>query len=84
MKTTIELDDDLFRRSKAEAALRGESLKDLFTAALREYLGETGASNALRPTGWRSVFGVADAAMVEDIDAVVATEFGRVEPEEWT
>ena len=84
MKITIDLDDDLFRRSKAEAALRDESVKDLFTAALRDYLGETGGPHAHRPTGWRSVFGVADAAMVEDIDAVVATEFGRVEPEEWT
>lgn len=83
MKTTIELDDELFRRTKAEAALRGESLKDLFTAALRDYLGETGRPHPDRPTGWRSVFGVADAAMVKQIDAVVAKEFERVEPEEW-
>jgi len=83
VKTTIELDDELFRRSKAEAALRGQSLKDLFTAALRDYLGETGRMHPRRPTGWRSVFGVADAAMVEHVDAVVAAEFERVEPEEW-
>ena len=83
MKTTIELNDELFRRSKAEAALRGESLKDLFTAALRDYLGETGRPHSHRPTGWRSVFGVADAAMVEQIDAAVGAEFERVQPEEW-
>jgi len=83
MKTTIELDDELFRRSKAEAALRGQSLKELFTAALRDYLGETGKLYPERPTGWRSVFGVADAAMVEPVDATVAEEFGRVDPGEW-
>ena len=29
MKTTIEVPDDLYRRAKAEAALRGRKLKDL-------------------------------------------------------
>lgn len=83
MKTTIELDDDLFRRSKAEAALRGQSLKDLFTAALRDYLGQPGTRSPERPTGWRSVFGVADADMVEPVDAAVAEAFGRVDPDDW-
>jgi len=83
MKTTIELDDELFRKSKAEAALRGQSLKDLFTAALRDYLGETGALAPDRPTGWRSVFGVTDAAMVGPVDETVAREFGQVDPREW-
>jgi len=83
MKTTIELDDELFRRSKAEAALRGQSLKDLFTEALRDYLGETGTPSRERPTGWRSVFGVADAAMIAPVDVTVTEEFGRVDPDEW-
>jgi hypothetical protein len=29
MKTTVELSDDLYRRAKSEAALRGRKLKDL-------------------------------------------------------
>jgi hypothetical protein len=29
MKTTVELPDDLYRRAKAEAALRGRKLKDI-------------------------------------------------------
>jgi hypothetical protein len=29
MKTTVELPDDLYRRAKAEAALRGRKLKEL-------------------------------------------------------
>ena len=83
MKTTIELDDELFRRSKAEAALRGESLKDFFSAALRDYLGQTGSPHRNVPTGWRSVFGVVDVEMVEQVDAVVAGEFEQVDPEDW-
>jgi hypothetical protein len=35
MKTTIELPDDLYRRAKAEAALRGRKLKDLVEEGLR-------------------------------------------------
>jgi hypothetical protein len=34
MRTTIELPDDLFRRAKATAALRGSSMKDLVARAL--------------------------------------------------
>ena len=35
MKTTIEVADDLYRRAKAEAALRGRKLKDLVAEGLR-------------------------------------------------
>lgn len=35
MKTTIEVPDELYRRAKAEAALRGHKLKDLVEEGLR-------------------------------------------------
>ncbi len=35
MKTTVELPDPLYRRAKAEAALRGRELKDLVEEGLR-------------------------------------------------
>ena len=35
MKTTVEVSDDLHRRAKAEAALRGRKLKDLVEEGLR-------------------------------------------------
>jgi hypothetical protein len=35
MKTTIELPDDLYRRAKSTAALRGQKLKDLVEEGLR-------------------------------------------------
>ncbi len=40
MKTTLEMPDKLFRRAKATAAQRGQTLKQLVTAALeRELVG---------------------------------------------
>ncbi len=83
MKTTIEIDDDLFRRTKAEAALRGRSLKDLFTEALTNYLDERPPSSEPRIVGWRRVFGAADASMVAPVDAIVTEEFGNVDPHDW-
>ncbi|OGA53841.1 MAG: hypothetical protein A3G24_04700 [Betaproteobacteria bacterium RIFCSPLOWO2_12_FULL_62_13] len=38
MKTTVELSDELFRKVKAEAALRGRKLKDLVAEGLRHVL----------------------------------------------
>src|ERR1700687_2578494 len=35
MKTSVEVPDDLYRRAKAEAALRGRKLKDLVEEGLR-------------------------------------------------
>lgn len=41
MKTTVEMPDDLYRRAKAEAALRGRKLKDLIEEGLRHVLDNT-------------------------------------------
>lgn len=35
MKTTVEVPDELYRRAKAEAALRGSKLRDLIAEGLR-------------------------------------------------
>lgn len=35
MKTTVEVSDELYRRAKSEAALRGRRLKDLVEEGLR-------------------------------------------------
>jgi hypothetical protein len=35
MKTTVEVPDDLYRKAKSMAALRGRKLKDLFEEGLR-------------------------------------------------
>lgn len=38
MKTTFEIPDELYRRAKAEAALRGRKLKDLVEEGLESVL----------------------------------------------
>lgn len=40
MRTTVELSDEVFRRAKAEAALRGRKLKDLIEEGLRRVLDQ--------------------------------------------
>ena len=43
MRTTIDLPDILFRRTKAVAALRGSSMKDLIVRAIeREVVAKSG------------------------------------------
>jgi predicted component of type VI protein secretion system len=49
MKTTVEVPDELYRRAKAEAALRGRKLKDLIEEGLRLVL-ETPRSPRRRPS----------------------------------
>lgn len=81
VKTTLEIPDDLFKRTKATAAMRGESLKDFVTEALQAHLERQATGDSLR--GWRSVFGQARREDVDMVDAVVAEEFEQVEPDEW-
>ncbi len=40
MKTTIEIDDELFRRAKVRASEQGSSLRSVFEDALRRVLDE--------------------------------------------
>jgi len=49
MKTTVELPDELARRVKAEAALRGRKLKDLVEEGLRLVLESPGGRREERP-----------------------------------
>ncbi|HVR44847.1 MAG TPA: hypothetical protein VMS56_15555, partial [Thermoanaerobaculia bacterium] len=68
--------------AKATAALRGESLREFISAALETRLG------AARPpapdaAGWRRAFGLADRAMVADVDRLIDADLERVDPSEW-
>lgn len=81
MKTTLEIPDDLFKKTKATAALRGESLKDFVTEALQAHLERQAPAGS--PRGWQSVFGQARREEVESVDAVLAGEFEHIDPDEW-
>lgn len=82
MKTTLEIPDDVFRQSKAAAALRGESLKDFVTDSLRARLENRGPDER-QVSGWRRVFGQAKPAEVADVDPIIAAEFETIDPDTW-
>ena len=49
MRTTVDLSDDLHRRVKAEAALRGRKFKELVEEALRKLLASPDPGEADKP-----------------------------------
>ena len=49
MRTTVDIPDELLRRAKSEAALRGRKLKDLVEEGLRIVLASP--AGAIEPTG---------------------------------
>lgn len=81
MKTTIDLPDPLLRQTKSAAALRGQSMKDFIRAALEERCRRVSGTPA--QSGWRAVFGRGKRAQVARVDAVVKSEFSRVDDESW-
>lgn len=83
MKTTIEIPDPLFRRAKARAAERGQSLKEFVTEALREKLATSRAAASDEPT-WMRGFGKLSRLHRETsrIQQAIDEELGVVEPED--
>ena len=83
MKTTIELPDELLRRAKATAAVRGESLRVLLTEALSSHLERPSEPASDRPEAWRKVFGKAQPEEVAEIDAAVAESLEQIDFASW-
>jgi hypothetical protein len=50
MRTTVDLPDALFRRTKAVAALRGSSMKDLIVQAIEREISSKERSAAKSPS----------------------------------
>jgi hypothetical protein len=80
VKTTIEISDELFRKAKATAASRGETLREFVIGALTARLDSV-TPPASHRSGWRRVFGLAEPEMVQGIDALIAAEFEQVPSE---
>ncbi len=81
MKITLEIRDDLLKRTKAIAATRGESLRDFVANALQAHLEREPSGASTR--GWQSVFGQARPEEVEPVDAVISEAFEQVNPDKW-
>ena len=82
MKTTFELPDRLFRKAKATAAERGQSLKEFVTEALRDKLD--GARVRAGEPEWMQGFGKLKHLHKETvrIQSVIDQEFEVIEPED--
>ena len=84
MKTTIEIPDPLFRKAKAGAAERGQSLRQFVTDALRDKLAPKASGRASEEPAWMKGFGKLrrlrkETARIQDrIDAA----FEAIEPED--
>jgi hypothetical protein len=80
-KTTLEMSETLFRRAKATAASRGQTLKQLVTGALEKELRSSepttvvSASSALRAV--RQLAKLNAASWQTDLDAVAAVREQR-------
>lgn len=84
MKTTLEIPDLLFRKAKAKAAERGQTLKQLVTEALQEKLAvNTGKTRPGEP-GWMEGFGKLRRLRKETqrIQARIDERFEVIEPED--
>jgi hypothetical protein len=84
MKTTLELPDQLFRKAKATAAERGQSLKQFVTEALRDKLAlKHGPAGGNEPE-WMQGFGKLRHLHKETVrvQSVIDREFEVIEPED--
>ena len=84
MKTTVELPAQLFRKAKAKATERGQSLKEFVTEALRDKLAlDSGRARAEEPA-WMQGFGKLKRLHKETVrvQSVIDQEFEVIEPED--
>jgi len=84
VKTTLEIPDPLYRRLKVSAAHRGKTVRALVNEALVEKL-QTSDGGATATPAWRRAFGGLRHLSKETrrIEKTVASEFSRVDPEDW-
>jgi hypothetical protein len=82
MKTTLELPDQLFRKAKATAAERGQSLKEFVAEALQDKLA-AGRGAAHEPE-WMQGFGKLKHLHKETVrvQSIIDEEFEVIEPED--
>ena len=84
MKTTLELPDPIFRKAKASAAERGQSLKEFVTEALRDKLAVDARRAQAAEPEWMQGFGKLKRLHRETmrVQAAVDKEFRIIEPED--
>lgn len=85
MRTTLDIDENLYRRVKAKAAMEGRTVTELVEAGLR-MLMEIPAKEATPEPAWLRFAGVwSGPGWADDrkrVDAELEAEFGALEPED--
>lgn len=84
MKTTLDLPDPLFRKAKATAAERGQSLRDFVAEALQDKLEQPQARLMPSYPKWMRGFGRLKRLHKETarVQSAVDEEFEVIEPED--
>lgn len=84
MKTTLNLPDPLFRKAKATAAERGQSLKEFVAEALQDKLERREGRSAPGEPNWMQGFGKLKRLHKETVrvQSAVDEEFEVIEPED--
>lgn len=84
MKTTLEIEDALFRRAKATAAERGQTLKEFVGEALRQKLAPGRSASRPGEPQWMRGFGKLRRLRQETrrIEDRIREAFEVVEPED--
>ena len=84
VKTTVEIPDPLFRRVKAKAAERGQSLKEFMAEALQEKLARTAGDLRAGEPPWMQGFGKLRRLRKETarIQGRIDDAFEVIEPED--
>jgi hypothetical protein len=81
MKTTIEIEDSIFRQLKARAALKGKTMRGYINEAIMEKLKQDADSK--REKGWKAVFGKGPKQAIEELQASLDEEFSKIDPKDW-
>jgi hypothetical protein len=84
MKTTLELPDVLFRKAKATAAGRGQTLKEFFIEALQDKLALSEGRTSASEPAWMQGFGRLKRLRKETVrvQSIIDQEFEIIEPED--
>lgn len=83
MKTTLNLRDDVLRRAKARAALRGQPLARYIEEGLEQRLQKE-ESQPIDMGDWLSSLPKVSAAGAKDLDsAIVADDFREIDEAMW-
>ena len=85
MKTTLEIPEPLFRKAKATAAQKGQTLKQFVTEALHDKLGS--AKRGQKPAGWLAAIGKLTPELkktAREVDTIInAPDFRKIDAEDW-